>query len=50
MNFNVEEYWKAIAAKAGDSRTWHQLPPQHQIAVVNSINQLLMVLTDKQQG
>jgi hypothetical protein len=50
MNFNVEEYWAAVAKKAGDTRTWHQLPQQHQQMVIQSINMLLMVLTDKTVG
>lgn len=50
MNFNVEQYWQAISAKAGDNRTWHQLPPQHQQMIVQSVNMLLMVLTDKTAG
>jgi hypothetical protein len=50
MNFNVEEYWAAVAKKAEDNRTWHQLPPQHQQMVIQSINMLLMVLTDKTVG
>lgn len=44
MNFDVQAYWQAIAAKAGDTRTWHQLGPQEQAMVISSINQLLMVL------
>ena len=44
MEFSVEKYWQAIAAKAGDNRTWHQLGPQEQQMVVQSINLLLMVL------
>lgn len=50
MEFNVIAYWQAIAAKAGDNRTWHQLPPQHQNLVIQSINMLLMVLNDKTVG
>lgn len=50
MNFDVIAFWNAIAAKAGDTRKWEQLPPQHQQMVVQSINMLLMVLTDKAEG
>jgi hypothetical protein len=50
MNFDIIAYWQAIAAKTGDTRTWNQLPPQHQNAVVQSVNMLLMVLTDKTEG
>lgn len=50
MDFSVEKYWQAIAAKAGDNRTWHQLPPQHQNLVIQSINMLIMALNDKTVG
>ena len=46
MNFDVALYWQAIAAKAGDTRTWDQLPLQHQQQVIASINMLLQVLHD----
>ena len=45
--FVVEDYWKAIAAKAGDNRTWQQLHPQHQQMVIQSINLLIQVLNSK---
>lgn len=41
---DVEKYWNAIAAKAGDSRKWGDLPLQLQHLVIQSINQLLVVL------
>ena len=47
MEFNVVQYWQAIAAKAGDTRTWDNLPLQHQQMVIQSINILLQVLHDK---
>lgn len=50
MSFDVILYWNAIAAKAGDTRKWEQLPPQHQSMISQSVNMLLMVLTDKTQG
>lgn len=40
----VELYWQAIATKFGDNRQWHQLHPQEQHMVINSINMLLSVL------
>lgn len=40
----VELYWKALAEKAGDTRTWHDLTPYHQHLVMQSINMLLFVL------
>lgn len=46
MEFCVKTYWQAIAAKAGDTRTWDQLPLQHQQQVIASINMLLQVLHD----
>lgn len=46
MEFCVKTYWQAIAAKAGDTRTWDQLPLQHQQQVIASINILLQVLRD----
>ena len=42
---DVEIYWNAIAAKAGDNRKWNDLHTQLQSIVINSINQLLMVLS-----
>ena len=45
MNFNVIEYWNAIKAKSGDSRNWNDLETQYQHMVVQSINQLLLVLS-----
>jgi hypothetical protein len=41
----VEIYWSRIAAKAGDSRTWHDLNPIEQQHVLGSINALLRVLS-----
>ncbi|ASJ79219.1 hypothetical protein P26059A_0067 [Curvibacter phage P26059A] len=46
MEFSVVAYWQAIAAKAGDTRSWDQLPLQHQQQVIASINMLLQVLHD----
>lgn len=46
MEFNVIAYWNAIAAKAGDTRTWMELPLQSQQMVIQSINMMLMVLQD----
>lgn len=45
MNFNVIEYWNAIKAKSGDSRNWTDLDPQYQHMIVQSCNQLLLVLS-----
>ena len=44
---DVEVYWNAIAAKAGDSRKWGDLHPQLQSLVISSINQLLVVLDNR---
>ena len=41
---DVQAYWNAIAAKAGDDRQWHQLERQLQDVVINSLNQLIFVL------
>lgn len=46
MNFNVIDYWNAIKAKSGDSRFWNDLDLQQQQMVINSINLLLMVLSN----
>jgi len=43
----VEMYWQAIAAKAGDNRKWTELSPQEQMMIIQSINQLLHVLRNK---
>lgn len=37
----------AMNEKAGDTRTWNDLTPQHQHIVIHSINMLLFVLGDK---
>jgi len=47
MEFDIIAYWNALAAKAGDTRTWNQLPLQSQQMIIASVNQLLMVLHDK---
>lgn len=44
---DVEVYWNAIAAKAGDTRKWSDLHPQLQSLVISSINQLLVVLDNR---
>lgn len=46
MEFSVQAYWQAIAAKAGDNRSWDQLPLHLQQTVISSINMLLQVLHD----
>jgi len=43
----VEIYWNAIAAKAGDTRKWSELGLINQQLVINSINQLIQVLGSK---
>lgn len=45
MYFNVIDYWNAIKDKSGDSRHWNDLDPQHQHMVIQSVNQLLLVLS-----
>lgn len=40
----VAIYWDALAAKAGDNRTWNDLRIQEQHAVMTSINMILQVL------
>jgi hypothetical protein len=41
---DVEKYWQAIAARTGDSRAWHELKPQEQQMIVQSVNFVLAVL------
>lgn len=41
----VEIYWSRIAAKAGDSRTWHDLNPIEQDCIIRSINLLIQVIS-----
>lgn len=43
---DVEVYWKQIAAKANDPRTWQMLSGQEQQMIVQSINLILMVLNN----
>lgn len=45
MNFNVLDYWTAIKEKTGDSRFWNDLGLQNQQMVIDSINQLIHVLS-----
>jgi hypothetical protein len=45
----VEKYWQAVATKTGDSRTWHQLTPNQQAAIIHSINIVLGVLNNQIQ-
>lgn len=40
----VEEYWDKISKAHGDTRTWNELTPQQQNAVIQSVNILLAVL------
>ena len=40
----VEIYWEALAAKAGDPRQWYDLRLQEQHVVITSINMILSVL------
>lgn len=40
----VAIYWEAIAAKAGDNRTWDDLRIQEQHVIMTSINMILQVL------
>ena len=44
MNFNVAQYWTALALKAGDLRKWYDLHPQEQQMMIQSINLMLGVL------
>lgn len=43
----VESFWEAIAAKAGDKRTWHDLRTQEQHVLITGINMILQVLQIK---
>jgi hypothetical protein len=42
---DIEIYWNAIAAKAGDSRKWNDLERQLQDIVTSSVNRLIFVLS-----
>lgn len=41
---DLERFWNAVAAKFGDSRSWHQLDPMEQMQVMQGINMILQVL------
>jgi hypothetical protein len=41
---DVEAFWSRVAAKFGDSRTWHQLNPMEQQMVIQGINMILQVV------
>ena len=41
---DVEKYWEKISKAYGDTRTWNELTPQQQNAVIQSVNILLAVL------
>ena len=43
----VEQYWQAIAAKAGDPRSWNDLNHQEQVLIIQSINMILAVLNNR---
>ncbi len=43
---DVEVYWRSIAAKANDPRSWHDLQPQEQMLIIQSINMVLAVLNN----
>ena len=45
----VETYWQALADKAGDKRSWHDLRVQEQHVVITSINMLFSVLQVKEK-
>jgi hypothetical protein len=44
---DIEQFWQAIAAKAGDNRKWIDLAPNLQHAVIQSVNILIQVLNTK---
>ncbi len=41
----IEQYWNAIAAKAGDTRKWDDLERQLQDMVIYSANLMIFVLS-----
>lgn len=41
---NIEIFWQRIAEKAGDTRTWHELPLQFQQMVIQGWNSIAFVL------
>lgn len=44
---DVETFWKGIAVKANDPRSWGQLQPQEQHMIINAINLVLQVLHNR---
>jgi hypothetical protein len=42
--FEVEIYWDRIRSHTKDPRDWSMLNPNEQIAIIDSINLLLLVL------
>lgn len=44
MQNDVEDFWKAVAAKFGDNRQWSELNLQQQQVVIQGINNILAVL------
>ena len=46
----IEQFWKAIAAKSGVTIQWSQLHPQMQMQVIESVNLLMHVLGQCQQA
>jgi hypothetical protein len=43
---DVERYWDAIRKHTGDTRTWHNLHPQEQQMIMQSINLMMMVISN----
>lgn len=41
---DIEKYWDKVSKAHGDTRTWGELTPQQQNAVIQSVNILLAVL------
>lgn len=47
---DTEKYWEAIRAKwPQPTKSWHELHPIHQQMIMQSINQLLEVLYERNQ-
>ena len=40
----VEQYWNRIREHEGIKASWHQMYPQSQVALIQSINLLLSVI------
>lgn len=45
----VEQYWNKLAEMTNDPRSWHDLLPEYQHMIIQSLNLTVMVLNTRGQ-